>query len=173
MKNAPKKILLTGGSRSGKSSYALTFSAGYVRPYFIATGWAGDAEMSERIARHKKERDERWTLIETRLDVAGAIRRACAENADFILVDCLTLWVSNLFLEEERSIEFVVDELAELISSIELPIVLVTNEVGMGIVPENALAREYRDVAGMVNKKIATAVDALYLTVCGIPLRIK
>lgn len=195
-----KTCLVTGGGRSGKSAYALSLGKNAERPCFIATGWAGDEEMARRIRRHQAERSGRWSLIETRTDLSGAVREALAEKkADFILIDCLTLWVSNFFFPEEGSTLSVqpgfpedldsredpesvsvedrvlsaAEELAALIRRTEIPMVLVTNEVGSGIVPGEALSRRYRDLAGNVNKIIASAVDTLVLTVCGVPLKIK
>ena len=196
-----KTCLVTGGGRSGKSAYALSLGKNAERPCFIATGWAGDEEMARRIRRHQAERSGRWSLIETRTDLGGAVREALAEKkADFILIDCLTLWVSNFFFSEEGStlsmqqgipedldssrvdqggvsvedrVLSAAEELAALIRRTEIPMVLVTNEVGSGIVPGEALSRRYRDLAGNVNKIIASAVDTLVVTVCGVPLKIK
>lgn len=170
MKNS---CLVTGGTRSGKSSYALSLGHSASKPFFIATGWAGDAEMAERIKKHKAERPPNWTTIETRLDIDGAIREAISKNADFILVDCLTLWTSNLLIESPELIEKKLDELTSLISETQVPLVFVTNEVGSGIVPGDPLSRAFRDAAGLVNHKIAAAADSVVLTVCGLPMKVK
>ena len=166
-------VLVTGGSRSGKSTYALKLGEEAVRPFFIATGWAGDAEMADRIARHKSERGPQWNLIETRLEVAKAIAEAAAKGSDFILVDCLTLWTSNMLFEDQEGLEARLDELLKLIPQIEVPLVFVTNEVGSGIVPGDPLSRRFRDAAGLVNRKVAAVVTSVFLAVCGIPVKVK
>ncbi len=170
---AGRSCLVTGGSRSGKSSHALSLASGAARPFFIATGWAGDEEMADRIRRHKAERSELWTTIETRTDVAGAIREAVGKGADFIIVDCLTLWTSNLLFEEPESFDAKLEELAGLIPSVEVPLVFVTNEVGSGIVPGDPVSRKFRDAAGTVNRRVAAVADSVLLTVCGIAMKIK
>ena len=169
----PRTTLITGGTRSGKSSYALQLAQSSERPFFIATGWATDAEMARRIRKHQAERDARWQLLEVRTEVSRAIHQAEEAHADFILVDCLTLWTSNVFLEDENALPEKTEELVRSIRACTVPLALVTNEVGSGIVPENKLARRYRDAAGFVNRSVADAVDALILMVCGQPLRIK
>ena len=163
--------LVTGGTRSGKSSFALQLAASAERPFYIATGWAGDGEMEVRIEKHRKERGDRWRTIETRTEVPAAIARALSELTDFILVDCLTLWTSNLMFEQ-KDVNAAVAELIRAIPD-DVPIVFVTNELGSGIVPDNKLARDFRDEAGRVNQAVAAAVENVYLTVCGIPVKIK
>lgn len=170
---AKKSWLVTGGSRSGKSSYALSLASSAAKPFFIATGWAGDEEMAERIRRHKSERSGIWTAIETRLEVASAIRDAAGQGADFILVDCLTLWTSNILFEEPDAFERRVGELVGLIPSVAVPLAFVTNEVGSGIVPGDSVSRKFRDCAGTLNRRVAAAVDCVMLCVCGIPITIK
>ena len=168
-----ESCLITGGSRSGKSTYALNLGATASRPFFIATGWAGDAEMADRIKRHKAERASHWTTIETRLDVASAIRDAASKGADFILLDCLTLWTSNILCEEPESLDSRLEDLLSVIPQVGAPLVFVTNEVGSGIVPGDPLSRKFRDAAGMVNRKVAASVATVFMTVCGIPIKIK
>ena len=170
---AGRSCLVTGGSRSGKSSHALSLASGASRPFFIATGWAGDEEMADRIRRHRAERSEVWTTIETRTGVSGAIREAVEQGADFIIVDCLTLWTSNLLFEEPDSFDAKLDELVSLIPSVAAPLVFVTNEVGSGIVPGDPISRKFRDAAGTVNRKVAATVGSVVLTVCGIAVKIK
>lgn len=171
--NSPQSILITGGTRSGKSTYALSLAKHAQHPCFIATGWATDAEMADRIRKHQQERGERWQLIETMTDLTGAIHQAEQDGADFILIDCLTLWTSNIFLECEQKLPEMTRKLAESVQHSAIPIALVTNEVGSGIVPDNPLARRYRDAAGFVNKTIASAAESLIMMVCGQALRIK
>lgn len=168
-----QSCLVTGGVRSGKSAYALKLGEGAVRPFFIATGWAGDDEMSVRIARHKAERGPQWTTIETRLEIASAIGDAVAKGADFILVDCLTLWTSNVLFEDRDGLERRLAGLLEVIPKTPVPLVFVTNEVGWGIVPGDPLSRAFRDAAGLVNRKVASVVTSVVMTVCGIPVKIK
>ncbi|HBC86296.1 MAG TPA: bifunctional adenosylcobinamide kinase/adenosylcobinamide-phosphate guanylyltransferase [Lentisphaeria bacterium] len=165
--------LITGGSRSGKSRYALELAKSAKKPFYIATGWAGDEEMDERIQKHRKERGKHWTTIETKTDIASAIAKAERKGADFIIVDCLTLWISNMMFEKtniEKETRKVIDVIK---SARKANLIFVTNEVGSGIVPLDKESREFRDVAGLANQKIAAAVDNVVLTVCGQPLYIK
>ncbi len=165
--------LITGGSRSGKSRYALELAKSAKKPFYIATGWAGDEEMDDRIKKHRRERGRHWTTIETKTDISSAIEKAGRKGADFIIVDCLTLWVSNMMFEK-KNIEKEIRRVVEVIGSPRhAPLVFVTNEVGSGIVPGDRLSREFRDAAGLVNQKIGAAVDNVVLTVCGQPLYIK
>jgi len=166
-----KSILVTGGARSGKSAFAerLTLTLGE-RPIYIATAEAHDNEMATRIQVHRARRGEGWTTREAPLDLLAALD--ATDGAEPRLVDCLTLWLSNLmFAERDWQVEG--RALAEAIRLQAAPVVIVTNEVGSGIVPENALARAYRDAAGVLNQMIAEAVDDVYLTVSGLPLKVK
>jgi adenosylcobinamide kinase / adenosylcobinamide-phosphate guanylyltransferase len=165
--------LITGGSRSGKSRYALELAKSAKKPFYIATAGIGDEEMKDRIIKHQAERGEHWTTIEEQIDLAYAIQKANNEAADFIIVDCLTLWISNIMFKDTVELEFELDKLKLIIKKIDTPLVLVTNEVGCGIVPDNPLAREFRDTAGIVNQEIAKMVDNVILTVSGIPMVIK
>lgn len=166
------RLLVLGGVRSGKSRFAqehIEACAG--RLAYVATAQALDEEMAQRIARHREERGRRWHTVEAPLDLPGALRHA-AQTADAVLVDCLTLWLSNLILAE-RSVLEASRQMVEAIQSCDKPLAIVSNEVGFGIVPENALARRFRDEAGILNQKVARAVDAVTLTVAGIPLQVK
>lgn len=164
--------LIGGGVRSGKSRYALRraeerFSGGV----FVATGEARDEEMSERIRRHQAERGSFWRTIEEPLSLVDALKEL---KAQCVVVDCLTLWLSNIMLAEDRDADIELDRLAAVITpprSGEL--LLVTNEVGSGIVPENALAREFRDRAGEMNQRIAAAADEVVWMAFGCPLHVK
>ena len=166
-----KSILITGGARSGKSrmAEALTRQLG-PSPIYIATAFAGDAEMAERIAIHRSRRGEDWQTVNETLDLVAALR--ASDGAGPRLVDCLTLWLSNL-MHEGIDWQKSAAELAQCLTEQASPVVLVTNEVGAGIVPENALARAFRDAAGAVNQTIAQAVDEVYLAVSGYPLKVK
>jgi adenosylcobinamide kinase / adenosylcobinamide-phosphate guanylyltransferase len=166
--------LVTGGSRSGKSRYALEQALAYERRAFIATGVAFDAEMRARIARHRAERADTFTTIEEPLDLAGAMQRAPADS-DVILVDCLTVWLGNLMhaglLIDGHAAP--IDDFADALTAPPCDVIVVTNEVGMGIVPEHALARDFRDAAGFLNQRIAALADTVVFTVSGIPITIK
>lgn len=163
--------LITGGARSGKSRYAETRAlAEPGRPRYIATAQAFDAEMEERIALHRARRDARWLESEAPLDLVAALDSSDGEGAR--LVDCLTLWLSNLFFAE-RDWRAESAALVEALRRQRSPVFLVTNEVGFGIVPDNALARRFRDAAGWVAQDVAVAADEVVLVVAGQPLRIK
>jgi adenosyl cobinamide kinase/adenosyl cobinamide phosphate guanylyltransferase len=149
--------LLIGGARSGKSSLALRLAEGEV--VFIATAEAGDAEMAERIDAHRAERPASWQTVEAPIDLAGALRDAPPDAC--VIVDCLTLWVANT-MDEERA-----REAAALAASRPGRTIVVTNEVGLGIVPANDLARAYRDLLGRVNAIWAEAADRVLLVVAG------
>ncbi|MCC2975902.1 bifunctional adenosylcobinamide kinase/adenosylcobinamide-phosphate guanylyltransferase [Sphingomonas sp. PL-96] len=167
-----RTMLVLGGARSGKSRYAQAVAeAAGGRLVFVATAQAFDDEMTDRIRRHQADRDTRWTTVEAPLDVAGAIAAADGEEA-VLLVDCLTLWASNLLLGEEDA-DARLTALLEAIAGARGQVVLVANEVGLGIVPDNALARRFRDLAGTINQRVAAAVDRVHMTVAGIPIVVK
>ena len=167
-----RSLLVLGGARSGKSAFAqsLAEGAGSERLYF-ATAAAGDAEMAERIARHKADRGAGWTTLEEPLALAEelAVR---ARPGFVVLVDCLTLWLSNLMLAG-RDIAAEVARLTDAIGGLEGPAVLVSNEVGLGLVPETKLGREFRDWQGRANREVAEACDAVVLVGAGLPSLIK
>ncbi len=169
-------IFIIGGCRSGKSTYALQ-TAEMVpaeRKIFIATCVPQDDEMMQRVARHQKERSQTWVTIEAPLDLPGAISEN-SPKADVVLVDCLTLWVSNLLMEigNEKKIEDTISQLIKAIEKATCPIVLVSNEVGSGIVPENKLARQYRDIIGLANQAVARTAGKVIWMVAGIPITVK
>ncbi|MFC2969107.1 bifunctional adenosylcobinamide kinase/adenosylcobinamide-phosphate guanylyltransferase [Acidimangrovimonas pyrenivorans] len=170
-----KTILVTGGARSGKSRLAegLAQALG-PRPVYIATSEVHDDEMAARVAAHRHRRGPEWRLIEAPLDLVGALEASDGpENGGGPrLVDCLTLWLSNLMLggHDWRA---AAGALAEALAAQSAPVVLVTNEVGAGIVPENALARAYRDAAGLLNQQIAAVCDEVHMAVCGLSLKVK
>jgi adenosylcobinamide kinase/adenosylcobinamide-phosphate guanylyltransferase len=160
-------VLVGGGSRSGKSRFALERArCEGERLAFVATAQAFDPEMEQRIGKHRAERGEGFFTIEAPFDVAGALKA----DYDAIVVDCLTLWVSNLMLAE-RPIP--TEELIAAARKSAALVIFVTNEVGCGIVPENELARRFRDEAGWVNQAVAAAADEVYWMAFGIPLRVK
>jgi adenosylcobinamide kinase / adenosylcobinamide-phosphate guanylyltransferase len=167
-----KLILLLGGARSGKSRMALERAEGLPGDLvYIATAEALDAEMSERIARHRAERGERWRTVDAPLDLAGAVLREDGAGK-VLLVDCLTLWLSNVMLREE-DVAAATARLLDALSRRQGTVLLVSNEVGMGIVPENALARRFRDEAGRLNQAMARIADEVVLVCAGLGLRIK
>lgn len=165
-------LLVLGGARSGKSRHAQQWverNAG--RLAYIATAEARDDEMAERIARHQGERGPRWQTFEAPFDLAQTIEAARSTHAA-ILVDCLTLWVSNLLLAE-RDIESEVGRLAIALKNCDVPIALVANEVGLGIVPDNALARRFRDEAGRCNQQLADLANEVVFVLAGLTMRLK
>ncbi len=169
------KILVLGGCRSGKSSHALQLAEPMgKRRVFVATCVPHDDEMRARVNRHRQERSDTWNTLEVPVDLSGAIA-AHSPSADVMLVDCLTLWLSNLLMETQdvTRIQRRIDALAEAVKAAPNAVVLVSNEVGAGIVPENRLARCYRDLAGWANQAMAAACDRVVWTVAGIPVTIK
>ena len=165
-------VLLVGGARSGKSRLALERAQALPGELiYVATGEALDAEMSERIAHHRAERGTRWRTVEAPLDLSEAIARE-SSNDNVLVVDCLTLWLSNLILGE-RDVVAATASLLDALARRRGVVLLVSNEVGMGIVPENALARRFRDEAGRLNQAVARAADEVLLVCAGLALRMK
>ena len=163
--------LVLGGARSGKSRYAEWLIATYPPPWmYIATAEARDDEMAERIAAHKARRDASWQTIEAPHDIADALTAAPAEAA--VLVDCLTLWLANL-LEGTLDIDAQTARLQDALTARVGPTVLVSNEVGLGIVPDNALARRFRDLQGTLNQNLAARATRVILMVAGLPVAVK
>jgi len=164
-------LFVLGGARSGKSRYAQARAeATGLRPIFIATAQAFDDEMHDRIARHRADRGSDWATAEAPLDLPGTLAAHAAPDA-VLLVDCLTLWTSNLMLAD-RDIPGATDALIAAVAAAAGPVILVANEVGWGIVPDNALARRFRDEAGRLNQAVAAAVTEVQLVVAGLPLRL-
>ena len=170
-----RTIFLTGGARSGKSRLAEELARGYGAPLgYLATGVAGDAEMAERIARHRARRGADWLTIEEPLDLAGAIT-ALDGQVNALLVDCVTLWLTNLLLRHGDAMKVLgeVGSLTRVMAGLSIPLILVSNEVGMGIVPDNPLARTFRDLAGEANEMLAGAAEEVYVMFSGLPLKLK
>jgi adenosylcobinamide kinase/adenosylcobinamide-phosphate guanylyltransferase len=169
--------LVLGGARSGKSRFAQSLCAGSGRVAYIATARPEDDEMRARIARHRSDRNSHWLTIEEPLAIADAVGR-CAE-CDFILLDCLTLWLSNVYWTRREDSEETVraaasDELARFAAAAsKANCIVVTNEVGCGLVPESAVGRSFRDLQGWINQEAARAADFVYHVVAGIPVAIK
>lgn len=161
--------LILGGARSGKSAYGeglIALAPG--APAYIATAESGDQEMADRIRHHRERRGEGWRTIEAPLELAAAIAR----EKEPLLVDCLTLWLSNL-MAAERDIRLETDRLTTALRRPGGPIVLISNEVGLGIVPDNALARRFRDEAGRLHQRIAEIADRVLFVAAGLPLALK
>lgn len=173
---AGQLILVLGGARAGKSSFALQLAADREGDVcFIATAQALDEDMATRIARHRSERPLHWTTIEEPYELDEAVRES--EGAEVVIVDCLTLLVSNWLLRDESQCEQKLNELAEnsisVAKSRNQVLICVSNEVGLGLVPDTPLGRRYRDLLGRVNQQCAQAADEVYLLVAGLPLRLK
>jgi adenosylcobinamide kinase/adenosylcobinamide-phosphate guanylyltransferase len=166
--------LITGGSRSGKSAHALAAASGARRRFFIATAEALDAEMRARIAHHRAARPADFQTIEEPIDLRGALHML-EGRADVAVIDCLTLWISNLMGRElgGDAILAEADALAEALARAPFSTIIVTDEVGSGIVPDNAIARRFRDLLGWTNQKIARVADSVLLMAAGYPLRLK
>lgn len=174
-------VLITGGSRSGKSGYAQQAAEALPGAHgFVATCPAVDEEMAERIRKHQERRDpNRWTTMEEPRDLARTIRGA--DGFAVLLVDCVTLWVNNLMYEEEQHGRVLTEEDAErhcrdllaACADFSGTVIFVTNEVSMGIVPDNPTARRYRDLVGRCNQILARAADEVILMVCGLPVIVK
>lgn len=169
------KVLYTGGARSGKSSRAQSVGERIgTRRLFIATAEAGDQEMAQRIRQHQADRGSLWNTVEAPRDPAAAIREHGA-NHDVILLDCVTLWVSNLLCSGVNPGDFsaALQTLSETICNCPRHVLVVTNEVGLGIVPGDALSRQYRDMLGKANQVLAATCECVVLMVAGLPLVIK
>ena len=164
------RILVLGGARSGKSRHAETLVEARDERVYIATAQAGDDEMRARIADHQARRGEGWRTVEAPLGLPDAIRAEAAPGRA-ILVDCLTLWLTNLILADRD----IAAAEADLLGAIAMPypVVLVANEVGLGIVPDTPLGRRFRDAAGRLNQSVAAAVDAVVFVAAGLPLILK
>jgi adenosylcobinamide kinase / adenosylcobinamide-phosphate guanylyltransferase len=162
--------LILGGARSGKSRYAESLIAALPPPWvYVATAEAGDAEMIERIAAHRSRRGSSWRTIEAPRDLTAALK---ASETMPVLVDCLTLWLSNLMLAK-ADIEAEIVQLENTLAEAAAPVVLVANEVGYGIVPDHPLGRRFRDLQGLLNQRIASRADRVVLVVAGLPLALK
>lgn len=167
-------VLVGGGVRSGKSAFALRLARTLGdRRTFIATAQALDTEMEARIARHRAERGDEFHTVEETTDLAAAL--SSLPQPDVVVVDCLTLWISNLLMRDETQEQVLqrVDDMLEVLSSRRFHALMVTNEVGMGVVPESALGRVFRDIVGLTHQRIAAHADEVYVALMGNMLRIK
>jgi len=170
----PETVLITGGARSGKSSFAIECVSRFARKGFLATAVACDDEMRDRIRRHREERDASFVTMEESYDLAESIEKL-AQSVDCIVVDCITVWLSTV-LYRHRNMEGPfppVEDFLDFLRNTPCPLFVVTNEVGMGIVPGNEIARRFRDLAGTVNRRIAACADTVVFMVSGLPLLVK
>lgn len=169
---APRLTLVIGGARSGKSRYAEDIVRELSPPWFyVATAEALDDEMRERIAHHRKRRDERWKVVDAPRDLPETVQRF-VEARQPLLVDCLTLWLSNCLIADLDPDE-VTDRLVAALEKAPGPVVLVTNEVGLGVVPDTPLGRRFRDAQGRLNQRVAGIADRVVMMVAGLPLTVK
>lgn len=168
--------LITGPVRSGKTRLAVQWSLNFPSPRtYIATAQGLDAEMADRIRRHREERGSAFQTIEEPLALSTRLE-AIKHQCSVVVVDCLTLWISNLLgitEKEDREIQNQMDEFLEVLKNSQTPVILIGNEVGWGIVPENAMARRFRDLSGRLQQEIALIADQVILMVAGIPLVVK
>jgi len=168
----PRLSLILGGARSGKSRHAEALVTATPGPWhYVATAQGLDDEMVARISKHRADRAKGWITTEEPLALAEALGRIATGSAP-VLVDCLTLWLSNLMLDG-RNPEAEADEVLRVVADLQAPVVLVANEVGLGIVPDNALARAFRDAAGRLNQRIAAQADRVVFVAAGLPLVLK
>ena len=168
-------VFITGGARSGKSRLAEELACSYGEPLlYVATAQCGDSEMADRIERHQARRGPAWQTVEEPYELLSVLT---GHDGWFkaVLVDCVTLWLTNLLLNPARSSSALdqVRQLTDAAKSLRSPLILVSNEVGMGIVPVNELARKFRDLAGEANEILATAADEAYVMFSGLPLKLK
>ncbi|MDH4162519.1 MAG: bifunctional adenosylcobinamide kinase/adenosylcobinamide-phosphate guanylyltransferase [Nitrospirota bacterium] len=170
-----KLIFITGGARSGKSAFAEKLAGEITgKRAYLATAQALDAEMVERIEHHRKRRGGAWDTFEEPLAIAELVGKL-AGRYSVVLLDCLTLWLSNVMARRSKDDEVreSIDELAAALRSHDGTLLVVSNEVGLGIVPDNALVRRFRDLAGIMNQRVAAAADEAYFVAAGLPVKIK
>lgn len=170
MSAVPHLTLVLGGARAGKSAHAERLAAASgLGVCYVATAAAGDEEMAARIAAHRAGRDPAWRTVEAAVDLVGAF---AAEPARLALVDCLTLWLTNLMLGG-HAWDMEIDRMLEACRGRAAPVVMVANEVGLGLVPETALGRQFRDAHGRMNQRVASAADRVLFIAAGLPLVLK
>ena len=170
-----KVIFITGGCRSGKSRYALDYAnRHFSKKLYLATCEVLDQEMAQRVENHKKMRGPEWQTVEEPLEVVEKVRRY-GDEAEVVLLDCITLWLSNLLLkwDDDSKVTGEVDRLIKTLKKSQASFLIVSNEVGMGIVPADPLSRRFRDLSGTANQRIAEVADTLILMVSGLPIFLK
>ena len=167
-------ILVLGGARSGKSRCAQQLAEQWwPKPVYLATAEITDAEMADRIARHRAARGPHWTCIEEPLDLAGALAQAAAQG-DGVLLDCITVWLANVLVKEgAAAVDARQQALLAALQARSGDVILVSNEVGLGLVPEHALGRQFRDLAGWLNQALAAEADTVVFVAAGLPLTLK
>lgn len=166
-------LLVIGGAKSGKSTWAESVITRFKPPYaYIATAQALDDEMRLRIELHRERRGIQWETIESALNIAGVLKDLQGRRKA-VLLDCITLWLSNLLCSTSTVPEAAVDEICDVIAAVDYPLLIVSNEVGGGIVPDNPLARKFRDLSGATNQKLARICNSVFLVAAGLPLRLK
>ena len=175
-KDTTTSVLVGGGARSGKSSFAQKMAEELPgRRVYLATAQALDREMEQRIAKHQADRGSAWhATLEEPLNLTDCLQQASADF-DIILVDCITLWLSNLMgrNDQDQQILEEIDKLAASLNRLPATVILVSNEVGLGLVPEHPLGRRFRDLAGLANQRLAQACQEVYFTIWGLPQRLK
>jgi len=167
----PPATLILGGARSGKSALGERLIEARGPGLYLATAEVLDGEMAERVRQHKARRGDQWQLLEEPLDLAGALRNHARTDRP-VLVDCLTLWLSNI-MTEQRDPEAEGAALAAALDGLAGPVILIANEVGLGIVPDNAMARHFRDLAGSAHQRLAEICDGVYFVIAGLPMTLK
>ncbi|MEA1924079.1 MAG: bifunctional adenosylcobinamide kinase/adenosylcobinamide-phosphate guanylyltransferase [Pseudomonadota bacterium] len=175
-KDTISSVLIGGGARSGKSSFAQKMAEGLPgRRAYLATAQALDREMEQRIAKHQADRDSAWhATLEEPLNLTNCLQQASLDF-DVILVDCITLWLSNLMGrgDQDQQILAEIDNLTASLNRLPATVILVSNEVGLGLVPEHPLGRRFRDLAGLANQRLAQACREVYFTIWGLPQKLK
>jgi len=169
-------IFITGGARSGKSAYAVELAKGMSEAVtFIATCIPKDQEMKERIALHRKGRPSNWNTIEEEIDLPSVLLHSIPASCKIVIIDCITFLISNLLLNDrtDDSIKDVIEKIIDILLKAEYKTIIVSNEIGLGLVPSNRLGRRFRDIVGIVNQTIARHADQVYLMVSGIPIELK
>lgn len=170
-----KIIFILGGARSGKSNYAISLAKRLKKKViFIATCNPLDEEMKERVKKHRKSRPNTWKTIEEEIDIDLLLQKLNRQN-EIIIIDCLTIWISNLQLKykNEEKIEDKIKSFLKVLEKIKTTLIIVSNEVGSGIVPENKIARNYRDILGNLNQEVAKLSSEVYFLISGVPIKIK
>jgi len=170
-----KKILITGGCRSGKSRFALDYAnQHYSKKLYLATCEVLDEEMAQRVENHKKMRGPEWQTVEEPIEIVDIIGQY-EDGVEVILLDCITLWLSNLLIKGDTDLKIIdeINRFVEMIKQTSTSLIMVSNEVGMGIVPADPLSRRFRDLSGIVNQKIAEVADTVIYIVSGIPMFLK
>lgn len=162
--------LITGGVKSGKTTFALKLGRRYQNKLYIATAESFDEEMQNKIQRHKDERDRSWSTIEEPTEICNAVKR-CLEF-EYTVLDCITVWINNLFYHQ-KGVEKYVDMFIESLKYVDANLTIVTNEIGLGLIPADKLSRDYTNILGITNQKIALAADMVIFMVSGLPIYIK